>query len=62
MEKDRNSGSCTSFVSEIDRRSVERKKKLSTYFAAVRETNNKRHGRSKVDGLEWDGQTEDKDR
>lgn len=49
-------------MSEIDRRSVERKKKLSTYFAAVRETNNKRHGRSKVDGLEWDGQTEDKDR
>ena len=48
-------------VSEIDRqtdrqtdgRSVERGKKLSTYFGCdERETNNKRHGRSRVARLE----------
>ncbi|OAD58941.1 hypothetical protein WN48_09868 [Eufriesea mexicana] len=38
------------FVHEVgvkDRQTVGRTKKLSTYFAAVRETNNKRHGRSR---------------
>lgn len=61
IEKNRNSGSSCHGLGVRDRqtdrqtdgRSVERGKKLSTYFGCdERETNNKRHGRSRVARLE----------